>query len=93
MQGNLSTYNRGSTKYCEGMTFISKPVNSVQVEIAGKKTSTGEHIFTTRNQHRNNTSVGDTLRLNGYTGTRVTFFGTHEIVHTNGYHAYTSTIY
>ena len=37
--------------------------------------------------------VGDTLECWGYTGTKVTFYGTHDAIHTTGYHVYTSTQY
>lgn len=46
-----------------------------------------------KERRKNNSSVGDTLVLNGYTGTKVTFYGTHDAIHTTGYHVYTSTQY
>ena len=41
----------------------------------------------------NSSGVGDTLECWGYTGTKVTFYGTHDAIHTTGYHVYTSTQY
>ena len=51
------------------------------------------NIGSTRNQHANSSGVGDTLECWGYTGTKVTFYGTHDAIHTTGYHVYTSTQY
>ena len=44
-------------------------------------------------EHANSSGVGDTLECWGYTGTKVTFYGTHDAIHTTGYHVYTSTQY
>ena len=84
LKGFISPYNSGSSKLCEGGTTIGQNV---------KKTSTGTNIGSTQNQHANSSGVGDTLECWGYAGTKVTFYGTHDAIHTTGYHVYTSTQY
>lgn len=93
LSGMISPYNSGGNKMCDGGTFIGSNVQTIKVKIEAKKTSTGANISSTQNQRKNNSSVGDTLVLNGYTGTKVTFYGTHDAIHTTGYHVYTSTQY
>lgn len=58
-----------------------------------KKTSTGETIGDDRFSNSNATSVGGTYEVGGYSNTRLTFYGTHDAIHTNGYAVYTSTQY
>ena len=82
LKGFISPYNSGSSKLCEGGTTIGQNVKSIKIKIDAKKTSTA-----------NSSGVGDTLECWGYTGTKVTFYGTHDAIHTTGYHVYTSTQY
>ena len=84
-----------STPYgtLKGFTTIGQNVKSIKIKIDAKKTSTGANIGSTQNQHANSSGVGDTLECWGYTGTKVTFYGTHDAIHTTGYHVYTSTQY
>ena len=77
---------------CYGYELV-KNVKSIKIKIEAKKTSTGANIGSTQNQHANSSGVGDTLECWGYTGTKVTFYGTHDAIHTTGYHVYTSTQY
>ena len=93
LKGTISPYNSGSSKICEGGTFIGQKVKSIKIKIEAKKTSTGASVGSTQNQHTNSSSVGDLLECWGYTGTKVTFYGTHDAIHTTGYHVYTSTQY
>ena len=93
LKGFISPYNSGSSKLCEGGTTIGQKVKSIKIKIEAKKTSTGANIGSTQNQHANSSGVGDTLECWGYTGTKVTFYGTHDAIHTTGYHVYTSTQY
>lgn len=93
LKGFISPYNSGSSKLCEGGTTIGQNVKSIKIKIEAKKTSTGANIGSTQNQHANSSGVGDTLECWGYAGTKVTFYGTHDAIHTTGYHVYTSTQY
>ena len=90
LKGFISPYNSGSSKLCEGGTTIGQNVKSIKIKIEAKKTSTGANIGSTQNQHANSSGVGDTLECWGYAGTKVTFYGTHDAIHTTGYHVYTS---
>ena len=75
-----------STPYGTLKEFIS-PYNSGSSKLCEGGTTIGQ------NQHANSSGVGDTLECWGYTGTKVTFYGTHDAIHTTGYHVYTSTQY
>lgn len=93
LRGWISPYNEGNNKHCEAATFIDQPVNRVKVALEAKRTSTGAYIDSDQEQRQNTTSANLVLHLSGYTGTQVTFYGTHDAIHAKGYHVYTSTIY
>lgn len=96
LTGFIEPYNgKGDdqTKYCEAGTFITKKVAKVRVHVLGKNYLTGGFLGETWNQRLNDTGVGDNLRLTHKRNMKVTFYGTHDIVHTKGYHVYTSTIH
>lgn len=89
--GGVSSIYGG--KYCSGITKIDQKVNRIIFSVVAKKTSTGETIGDDRFSNGNATSVGGTFEVGGYSNTRLTFYGTHDVIHTNGYAVYTSTQY
>lgn len=80
-------------KFCSGVTRIDQKVNRIIFSVEAKKTSTGETIGDDLFSNSNATSVGGTYEVGGYSNTRLTFYGTHDAIHTNGYAVYTSTQY
>ena len=80
-------------KFCTGVTKIDQNVNVIVFSVVAKKTSTGETVGDDRFSNGNAKSVGGTYEVGGYTNTKLTFYGTHDVIHTNGYAVYTSIQY
>ena len=90
--GGVSDFYGG--KFCSGTTNIGQNVNRIVFSVVSKKTSNGETVGSgDRFSNQNAKSVGGTYEVGGYATTKLTFYGTHDAIHTNGYAVYTSTAY
>lgn len=78
-----------SGKICTGLTKIDNKVSRIICSIVAKRTSNGKHLGNDIFSNTNATSVGGVFELGGHQDITVTFYGTHEVRHTNGYVVYT----